>query len=82
MAQLVKHLIPDFGSSRDLTVGGFEPHIGLCADSKEPAWDSLSPSLSGMPSLMKNKTKTKQNKYKNDKKSLNLAKSRVSKELR
>ena len=24
----------------------FEPHIGLCADSAESAWDSLSPSLS------------------------------------
>ena len=26
-------------------VRGFEPHIRLCADSVEPAWDSLSPSL-------------------------------------
>ena len=29
-----------------LTVHEFKPHIGLCADSAEPAWVSLSPSLS------------------------------------
>ena len=29
----------------DLMVYGFEPCIGLCADSVEPAWDSLSLSL-------------------------------------
>ena len=34
-----------FGSGHDLTVSGFEPLIGLCTDSTEPAWDSLSPSL-------------------------------------
>ena len=26
----------DFGSGRDLTVRGFEPRVGLCADSSEP----------------------------------------------
>ena len=26
----------DFGSGHDLTVRGFEPHVGLCADSSEP----------------------------------------------
>ena len=26
----------DFGSGHDLTVHGFEPHIGLCADRSEP----------------------------------------------
>ena len=35
----------------------FEPHVGLCADSVEPAWDSLSPSVSlplhFLPSLSK-----------------------------
>ena len=36
----------DLESSRDLTVQEFEPCIGLCADSAEPAWDSLSLSLS------------------------------------
>ena len=45
VAQLVKRLPLDFGSGHDLTVRGFEPHVRLCADSSEPAWDSLSPSL-------------------------------------
>ena len=26
----------NFGSGYDLTVGGFEPRVGLCADSSEP----------------------------------------------
>ena len=30
----------------------FEPHDWLCADSAEPAWDSLSPSLSAHPPLL------------------------------
>ena len=34
MAQPVKR--PDFGSGPDLTVGEFEPRVGLCADSSEP----------------------------------------------
>ena len=46
MAQLVKHPTLDFGSGHDLMVGELEPHIRLCADSEEPAWDSLSPPLS------------------------------------
>ena len=33
-------------TGHDLTVHGIKPHIRLCADSMEPAWDSLSPSLS------------------------------------
>ena len=37
MAQSVKHQTLDFGSDHDLMVGGFEPHIGLCADGVEPA---------------------------------------------
>ena len=48
MAQTVKHPALDFGSGHDLTVCEFEPHVGLCADSVEPAWDSLSPSLSAL----------------------------------
>ena len=36
----------DFGSGHDLTVGGFEPRVGLQAGSTDPAWNSLSPSLS------------------------------------
>ena len=50
----------DISSRGDLMVHGFEPHIGLCADSTEPALDSVSPSLSAarplVPSLsLKNK---------------------------
>ena len=45
VARSVKCLTLDFGSGHDLTVGGFEPLTGLCADSAEPAWDFLSPSL-------------------------------------
>ena len=37
VAQLVKPLILDFGSSHDLTVGGIEPCIRLYADSVDPA---------------------------------------------
>ena len=48
-AQLVKHPPPDFSSGHGLTVHGCEPRVGLYSDSMEPAWDSLSPSLS--PSL-------------------------------
>ena len=32
----------DFGSGRDLTVHEIESRGGLCTDSTEPAWDSLS----------------------------------------
>ena len=42
---------PGFGSGCDLTVRESEPRIRLCADSTEPGWDSLSPSLSA-PSLL------------------------------
>ena len=42
MAQLVERL----HSGHDLTVGEFEPHIGLFAVSAEPASDPLSPSFS------------------------------------
>ena len=48
--QWVECLTPDFGSGHDLTVQEFEHHIWVCADSEEPAWDFLSPSLS-VPSL-------------------------------
>ena len=46
MAQLLKHLTLDFCSGHDLTVPGIEPRLGLCADCAEPAWDSLSLSVS------------------------------------
>ena len=44
--QSVKCPTRAFSSGRDLTVCGTEPRVGLCTDSTEPAWDSLSPSLS------------------------------------
>ena len=43
--QVVKCLSLDFGSGHDLTVHEFEPHVRLCADRVEPAWDSLSQTL-------------------------------------
>ena len=43
MAQSVKRLNLGFGLDHDLTIREFELHVGLCA---EPAWDSLSSSLS------------------------------------
>ena len=49
MARSVKRPTLDFGSGHDLMVQEFEPHGGLCPDSVEPAWDSLSPSLSALP---------------------------------
>ena len=42
VAQSVKHLTLGFGSGHHLTIHEFEPLIGLCADSLELAWDSLS----------------------------------------
>ena len=53
MAQLVKSPTVDFGSAHDLTIGEIEPHVGLHADSAEPAWDSLSHSLCPSPTLSK-----------------------------
>ena len=46
VAQSVKHLTLGFVSGHDLTVCGIKPCVGLCADSMDPAWDFLSPSLS------------------------------------
>ena len=41
----------DFSSGHDLMVLGLEPHAWLCAESTEPALDSLSSSLSA-PTLL------------------------------
>ena len=46
MAQSVKHPTLDFGSDHDLAVREFGPRVGLCTDSEELAWDSLSLALS------------------------------------
>ena len=42
VAQSGKRPTLGLGSGHDLTVHEIEPHVGLCADSVEPAWDSLS----------------------------------------
>ena len=47
-----KHHTLDLDPGLDLRVGKFEPRIGLCTDSVEPAWDSLSLPLSlSLPDL-------------------------------
>ena len=46
VAQSAKCPILGFGSGHDLAVREFEPRAGLLTDSVEPAWDSLSLSLS------------------------------------
>ena len=48
VAQSVERMTLGFGSGRDLMVPGFKPYVGFCTDSVEPAWDSLSPSLSAL----------------------------------
>ena len=48
VAQSIKRPTLDFSSGHDLTIRELEPHIQLCADSTEPAWDSL---LSAPPLL-------------------------------
>ena len=42
MVQSVEYPTLDFGSGQDLLVRETEPHVRLCTDSMEPAWDSLS----------------------------------------
>ena len=51
VVQSVKHPTLDFDSGHGLMVCEIKPHIGLCADSAEPAWDSVSFSLSVPPRL-------------------------------
>ena len=62
VAQLVKPLTLGFGLGHSLTVCEFEPHVRLHADSAEPAWDSLSPSLSAPPLLTLSVSLSKINK--------------------
>lgn len=45
VARSLKHLTLDLCSGHDLMVE-IEPHMGLHANSVEPAWDLLSPPLS------------------------------------
>ena len=74
MAQSVKHLTLDFSSIHDLMVREFNPGVGLCADSEEPAGDSPVPLSLPLPgvralSLKTNKLKEK----KKNKKKTNLS---------
>ena len=46
MAQWLKRPTVGFGSGHDLKVREFRPCTRLPAGGAEPAWDSLSPSLS------------------------------------
>ena len=48
MAQLVECPTLDFASGHDLTIHETERRLRLHADFAEPAWDSLSPSLSAL----------------------------------
>ena len=52
MAQSVEHVTLGFSSGHDLMVREIEPHVVLCADGTQPAWDSLSPSLSALSLLV------------------------------
>ena len=60
MAQSFK--CPDFCSGHELTAHEIEPYVGLCADSKEPAWDSLSPLSLPLPHLHIDTSSLSQNK--------------------
>ena len=51
MAQSVEHSTLGFGSGHDLTVREFEPHVGLCVGSVDPAWGSLFLSLCPSPAF-------------------------------
>ena len=61
VAQSVERPTLGFDSGHDLMVCEFEPHIGLCTDGADPAWDSFSlpfslfPSSAHAHSLSKNK---------------------------
>ena len=52
MGQSVKHQTLDFRSGHDFAVHVIEPHVGLCTKNMEPAWNSLTPSLSVPLQLM------------------------------
>ena len=45
MVQSVERPTLDSGSGHDLVVGEFQTHVGLCADSSKPAWESVSHSV-------------------------------------
>ena len=62
MAQSVEHPTLGFVSGHDPTICELEPRVGLCADSAEPASDSVSPSFSAPPLLTLSLSLSKVNK--------------------
>ena len=64
MAQSLKCLTLDFHSDHDITVREFGLRIRPCADSLDPAWDSLSLSLSTPPLLVLSLSQKKKNEKK------------------
>ena len=58
MAQSAKCPTLDFGLGHDLVVLEIEPCISFRADSAEPAWDSLAPSLRPFPTRVRTHTHT------------------------
>ena len=46
VAQWIECPTLDFDSGHDLVAREFEPCVRFCIDGMEPAWDSVSPSLS------------------------------------
>ena len=63
MAQSVKQQTLGFGLDLDLVVCEIKPHVGLCTDSMEPAWDPLSPPLSAPPLACALSLSLSQNKH-------------------
>ena len=63
VAQSGKRPTLDFSSGHNLTVCGFQPHVGLCTNSTEHAQDSLSLPLSA-PTLLARSLKINENKLK------------------
>ena len=66
VAQSVEHPTLKFSSGHDLMACEMEPHVRLCTDSTEPAWDSLPLPLSASPLLtlaLKNKQTLKKKSW-------------------
>ena len=65
MAQSVKRPTLGFSSGHDLTVHEFEPHIGVCADGAQSAWDFLPVPLCPSPAHTLSLSKIKMKKILN-----------------
>ena len=58
VAQTIKYRTLDLNSGHDLTVHELEPHIRLCPNGTEPAWDSVLPSLCPSPARVRSHVHT------------------------